>query len=305
MKVMVTGGAGFIGSHLVDALVSRGDGVAVLDDLSTGKFENVNSQVNFYQGNIRDAGFVLDVVERERPRVIFHHAAQADVQTSVKDPASDAQINIIGTINLLEAARRNNVAKVVYASSAAVYGIPHYLPVDESHPVSLLSGYGISKYTVEHYLTIYKTMYGLDFTVLRYANVYGPRQDAGGEGGVVAIFLDRVLRDESPVIYGDGEQTRDFVFVRDVVAANLAAAGKAGGSVLNVSTGRATSVNRLFNMIAELTSSGVTPSYCPSRPGDIKDSRLDNTLANNVLDWNPAYELKDGLKETIKKWKKH
>ncbi len=302
MRVMVTGGAGFIGSHIVDALVLRGDEVSVLDDLSTGKLENIKHPVNFYHGDIRDAGFVKDALEKEKPGVVFHQAAQADVQRSIKDPALDAEINITGMINLLEAARSNGVAKVVYASSAAVYGIPRYLPVDEVHPVSLLSGYGISKYTAEHYLSVCKSVYGLDYTVLRYANVYGPRQYGGGEGGVVAIFLDRVLKGEAPKIFGDGEQTRDFVYVKDVVAANLAAMDRGSGQVVNVSTGRAATVNQLFGMIAGLAGRDIKPEYNPPRPGDIRDSRLDNALAGRVLNWKPVYDLGNGLKETMENW---
>lgn len=303
MRAMVTGGAGFIGSHIVDALVSQGAAVSVLDNLSTGKFENIKRPVNFYHGDIRDSEFVMDSVGNERPQVIFHQAAQADVQQSLKNPAEDAGINIIGTVNLLEAARKYGVDKIIYASSAAVYGIPRYLPVDEEHPVSLLSGYGISKYTVEHYLTVYKTLYGLDFTALRYANVYGPRQDAGGEGGVVAIFLDRILRGEIPLIFGDGEQTRDFIYVRDVVAANLAAVNRGGGMVVNISTGVPTTVNNLFNILVQLTGKSLNAEYRPPRPGDIRDSRLDNGLAIKVLNWGQKYDFPSGLKETIEFWK--
>lgn len=304
MRVMVTGGAGFIGSHIVDALALRGDQVSVLDDLSTGRLGNIKHPVNFYRGDIRDPEFVTDAVVKEKPGVIFHQAAQADVQRSIKSPALDAQINITGIINLLEAARLNGAAKVVYASSAAVYGIPRRLPVDETHPVSLLSGYGISKYTAEHYLSVYRSLYGLDYTVLRYANVYGPRQDAGGEGGVVAIFLDRILKGEAPVIFGDGEQTRDFIYVKDVVAANLAAAERGGGMVMNVSTGQAATVNRLSALIAELWGRDVKPEYRPPRPGDIKDSRLDNSLAGRILEWTPGYDLRAGLRETMELWNK-
>lgn len=300
MRIMVTGGAGFIGSHIVDALAAQGVSVSVLDNLSAGSFENITqSPVNFYHGDIRDGEFVLEAVERERPGVIFHQAAQANVQRSLKNPAEDAEINIIGTINLLEAARKCGVGKIIYASSAAVYGIPRYLPVDEDHPVFLQSGYGISKYTVEHYLGVYKSLYNLDFTALRYANVYGPRQNAGGEGGVVAIFLDRVLKGEAPLIFGDGEQTRDFIYVKDVVAANLSAINKGGGMVINVGTGLPTTVNRLFEIIVGLAGKEASAEYMPPRAGDIRHSRLANGLAARVLNWSPGYDLHSGIKETL------
>lgn len=298
MKVLVTGGAGFIGSHIVDALVGSGFRVSVADDLSTGRFENINPGVNFYRVGVESADFE-EAIARERPDAVVHQAAQVDVQRSLREPLADAGINILGAINLLEACRRYNVGKVVYASSAAVYGNPAYLPVDERHPVEPQSPYGASKFGVEHYLRIYSEVYGVGYTVLRYANVYGPRQDAAGEGGVVAIFVDRLLRGDAPKIFGDGEQTRDFVFVKDVAAANLAALRRGDGMILNVSTGVGLSVNRLFHTLKKVTGSPLEPVYCPPRPGDITHSYLANDKAREALGWSPQYSLEEGLRETV------
>lgn len=299
MQVLVTGGAGFIGSHIVDVLLSKGFSVSVLDNLSTGKMENLDPRANFYHGELDDEKLLEQIMERERPEVVIHQAAQASVPRSVDNPVYDAGVNVVGSIKLLEACRKGGVRKVIYASTAAVYGNPRYLPVDEDHPVTLLSPYGISKYTVEQYLKIYNSLYGLDFTVLRYANVYGPRQDAAGEGGVVSIFADRLLSGNAPEIFGDGKQTRDFVYVKDVAAANAAALDRAGGQVLNVSTGIATSVKELFEIMREMAGSSLDARYGPERAGDIKHSYLENARARRLLEWKPRFDLEKGLKETI------
>ena len=298
MKVMVTGGAGFIGSHIVDLLVSCGFRVSVVDDLSSGRFENINPGVNFYRIKVESAGFD-QAVERERPDALIHHAAQVDVQRSLNDPLRDAKVNILGAINLLETCRRYQVGKVVYASSAAVYGSPAYLPVDEKHPIEPQSHYGVSKHAVEHYLRIYQEIYGIHYTVLRYANVFGPRQDATGEGGVVAIFIDRLLKGEKLKIFGDGGQTRDFIFVGDVASANLAALYRGDGRILNVSTGTSLSVNDLYRILKKLTSSSLEPEYCLPRPGDILHSCLANDDARKTLEWSPRCPLEEGLRQTV------
>jgi len=235
---------------------------------------------------------------------VVHLAAQVDVQRSLREPLADAETNILGAVNLLEACRRFNVGKVIYASSAAVYGSPAYLPVDEKHPVEPQSPYGASKHTVEHYLRIYGEVYGVRYTALRYANVYGPRQDATGEGGVVAIFVDKLLNGEAPKIFGDGEQTRDFVFVKDVAAANLAALHRGDGMILNVSTGAGLSVNSLFQTLKKITGSGLTPVNCLPRPGDITHSYLANEKAREALEWRPLHSLEEGLRETVKFYRK-
>lgn len=298
MKVLVTGGAGFIGSHLVDALLGAGCRVAVVDDLSTGRFENVNPGVNFYRLGVESADFI-EVVARERPEAVLHQAAQVDVQRSLREPLADASANVLGVINLLEACRRFGVGKVVYASSAAVYGDPAYLPVDERHPLAPQSPYGASKMAAEHYFRIYSRVHGIGHTILRYANVYGPRQDASGEGGVVAIFVNRLLNGEAPHIFGDGEQTRDFVFVKDVALANLAALRGGDGHTLNVSTGAGVTINSLCQTINMITGGSLEPSYGPPRPGDIAHSRLANDRARDVLGWASLFSLEEGLRETV------
>ncbi|MFX4262612.1 SDR family oxidoreductase [Pelotomaculum propionicicum] len=303
MKVLVTGGAGFIGSHIVDLLVQSGCRVSVVDDLSTGRFENINPRVNFYKIDIRDQ-YLEEALAREKPEAVIHLAAQADVQRSLKDPRADAEINILGAINLLNACVGCGVGKVVYASTAARYGNPSRLPLDESHPAQPQSPYGVSKYTVEHYLRVYRELYGIDYTALRYANVYGPRQDASGEGGVVAIFIDRLLKGESPHIFGDGEQTRDFIYVKDVAAANMASLRRGGGGAFNVSTGAGLTVNHLFRELKKITGTPLEPVYRPPRPGDITHSYLSNEITCASLGWRPRYSLGEGLRETVEFYKK-
>lgn len=298
MRALVTGGAGFIGSHLVDALVAEGAEVLVLDDLSRGREGLVNPGASLVRADLAgpEAG---EAVLRFAPEVVFHLAAQASVPVSLADPAADARTNILGTLNLLEACRRAGTRKVVYASSAAVYGDPRYLPVDEKHPLSPLSPYGVSKYTVELYLGVYHAVHGLDWTALRYANVYGPRQDALGEGGVVAVFVERLRRGEPLDVFGDGEQTRDFIFVGDVVRANLAAARAGSGQALNVGTGRATGVNTLVAQLSALAGRPLEVRYLPARPGDIRHSYLANGEARRALGWEPAVALAEGLRITL------
>jgi len=304
MRALVTGGAGFIGSHIVEQLLETGAEVAVLDDLSRGSLANLHPRAVLYHGDIRDAAFVRETVRRVAPEVVFHLAAQVDVQVSVNDPGLDAAVNVGGTVNLLEACRGAGVRKLIYASSAAVYGEPAYLPLDENHPVNPLSGYGISKHTVEHYLAAYRALHGLEYTVLRYANVYGPRQDATGEGGVVAIFTDRLLRGTAPYIYGDGEQTRDFVYAGDVAAANLAAVHRGDGLVLNISTGRAVTVNRLFSLLQEVTGVFLPAVYRPPRAGDIRHSYLACAAAHRALHWRAEVPLRRGLELTVAHYRK-
>lgn len=298
MRVLVTGGAGFIGSHIVDALLKAGHEVLVVDNLSSGKKENLPPEVPFYQMDITDPG-IAGIFEAARPQAVIHQAAQVAVPVSLRDPVFDARVNIIGTLNLLEAARRVKVGKMVFASSAAVYGNPNYLPVDEDHDLRPLSGYGISKHTVERYLEAYQELYGLSWTALRYANVYGPRQDAQGEGGVVAVFIDKLLHNQRPQIFGDGEQTRDFVYVKDVAAANVAALSAGDNQILNISTGKASTVNELYSLLKQTIGSALEPEYAPPRPGDIVHSYLDNSKAVARLNWQPQYELARGLKETV------
>lgn len=298
MRILVTGGAGFIGSHIVDLLVETGCRVSVADNLSSGRFENLNPAVNFYKIDIRDQA-LAEAIAREKPEAVIHLAAQADVQRSLNDPPADASINILGTINLLNACAGYGVGKVVYASTAAVYGNPTYLPVDEDHPAKPQSPYGVSKYTAEHYLRIYGEFSAVNYTVLRFANVYGDRQDSSAEGGVVAIFAAKLLRGESPCIFGDGEQTRDFIYVKDVAAACRAALRRGDSGTFNVSTGAGLSVNHLFRELKKITGSNLEPVYLPPRPGDITHSFLANESACASLGWRPRYSLAEGLRETV------
>ncbi len=298
MRVLVTGGAGFIGSHIVDLLVETGHQVAVVDNLSTGHFENITPRINFYKQDICDRAFT-ETIAREKPEAVIHLAAQADVQCSINNPLADASNNILGAINLLQTCTSYGVGKIVYASTAAVYGNPSHLPLDEGHLVEPQNPYGISKCTVEHYLRVYKEISKINYTVLRFANVYGPRQDSAGEGGVVAIFADKILKGERPHIFGNGEQTRDFVYVKDVAFAGIAALHRGDGGVFNISTGEGISVNRLFRELLEITGSRLEPVYKLPRPGDITHSYLANRSACTTLDWRPRYSLADGLRETV------
>lgn len=297
-RVLVTGGAGFIGSHVVDILVENGYEVAVVDNLSSGRRENLRPGVAFFLCDIRNPE-LKEVFRQFRPQAVVHAAAQIDVRRSVENPGFDADVNIKGSLVVLEQARMWGVKRVIYSSSAALYGNPRYLPVEESHPVVAVSPYGISKHTVEHYLYMYRDLYGLDFVALRYANVYGPRQDPTGEGGVVAIFTDRLLQGQTPVIYGDGEQTRDFVYVRDVARANLLALERGGGHILNVSGQKETTINRLFEILSEETGYKGRPRYEAERPGEIRRSVLANRKAKEVLGWEPQVDLVTGLRQTV------
>lgn len=300
MKVLVTGGAGFIASHVVDTLIEHGDQVVVVDDLSTGRRSNLNPAATFYQLDIRDPK-LLEVFEAERPDFVDHHAAQMDVRKSVADPQFDADVNVRGSINVLECARRTGVKKVVYISTGgAVYGEPEYLPVDEKHPINPICPYGASKHTVEHYLYMYKVLYGLEYTVLRYPNVYGPRQDPHGEAGVVAIFTGLMRRGQPVTIHGDGEQTRDFTFVGDCAYANLLALQnpKATG-IYNVGMNEPTSINQIFDTLKDVTAYPLVASHGPAKLGETRYIYLDSTRLRTELGWAPTVSLKEGLRRTV------
>ena len=306
MRCLVTGGAGFIGSHVAEALAARGHEVAVLDDLSTGKREQVPEGAPFYR---LDIGSDLVPAFREfRPEAVFHLAAQVSVSVSVRRPDEDARINIMGSINLIRTLADNGVRKVVYASSGASYGPLETLPLVESMRPLPVSAYGASKHTVEHYLRMAGREWGLEWAALRFANVYGPRQDPHGEAGVVAIFIGKMLRGERPTIFDDGELTRDYVYVEDVARANLAALEADlrdhPDPVFNVSTGRATSTNRLFALLREAIGSKVDALRGPPRPGDVRHSLLDNGKAARELKWRPQVELPEGLRRTAEYFRK-
>lgn len=299
-KVLVTGGAGFIGSNIVDKLIDEKYYVVVIDNLSTGKIENINKAAVFYGCDITDLERLKIIFRTEEPDYVIHHAAQISVQNSVSNPSNDAKNNILGTLNLLECCREFGVKKIIYASSAAVYGDPEYLPIDEKYSVNPLSPYGISKHTPEHYMEMYAELYGLNYTVLRYSNAYGPRQDPLGEGGVVAIFTNNLLLGKPLVIYGDGKQTRDFIYVEDIAKANIIALSRGDREIYNISTSSQTSVNELSEILNEINQSVIKPVYLPERHGDIKDSYLSNEKALNQLGWKPEFSLYQGLELTLR-----
>lgn len=300
MNVLVTGGAGFIGSHITDKLVEKGFSVFVVDDLSTGRRENINEKAGFHEISICDPG-LSKVVEDFRPSVIVHQAAQINVRKSIEDPVFDAKVNISGSVNLLEACRRLDVEKIVYASSGgAIYGEPEYLPADEKHPINPLCPYGASKYAVESYLHTYHALYGLDYISLRYSNVYGPRQDPHGEAGVVAIFTEKYLKNQAPTIFGDGEQTRDFVYVGDVAKANvLAVSSNIKAGAFNIGVGVETSVNEIAGKLKKITCSKASPVHGEEVKGEVQRICLDIKLAREKLSWKPSVELEEGLSETV------
>lgn len=297
VKILVTGGAGFIGSHIVDLLIEHGHEVCIIDNLIHGKKEYINEKATFYCNDIRDKE-INKIFEKEKFDIVIHEAAQISVHSSVIDPINDASVNIIGTLNILENCKNYGVKKIIYPASAAIFGEPEYLPIDENHPLGMISGYGVTKHTVEHYLSVYEKLYGIKYTVLRYSNVYGPRQDSTGEGGVVAIFCEKLLLNQKPYIYGDGCQVRDFVYVKDVANANLLAINSIDNGIYNVCTNTKITVNDLFDRISEILKSDLKPIYTEERDGDIRDSYMSyEKIRKNG--WKYKYGLMEGLKETI------
>lgn len=299
MRILVTGGAGFIGSHVVDALLEAGHDVAVVDDLSSGRRENVDPRARFFRVDVQ-AAEIADIMAAERPEVLCHHAAQMDVRRSVADPAFDARVNILGLLNLMEHGRQHGLRRVVFASTGgAIYGEQEVYPAPETHPTAPLSPYGVSKLASERYLHFYAQAYGIPYVALRYANVYGPRQNPHGEAGVVAIFTEKLLRGEQPTINGDGRQTRDYVYVGDIVRANLAALTTSFVGALNLGTGRETDVNELYERICRACGLEVAPRHGPARPGEQRRSAVDSRLAATVLGWRPEVDLAEGLGRTV------
>jgi UDP-glucose 4-epimerase len=299
MRILVTGGAGFIGSHIVDAYVDAGHEVAVLDNLSTGLKENLNDGAKFYEMDLRDPS-LAEVLDREKPEVVNHHAAQMSVKVSTEDPLFDADVNIIGTLSLLECCRKAGVKKMIYSSSGGtVYGEPTRLPLDEAHRLVPISPYGVSKLAGEYYFGSYVSSWGMECVVLRYANVYGPRQRPHGEAGVVAIFCIELLAGRAPFIHWDGEQQKDYVFVEDCVRANLAALEPGASGVFNIGAGVGTSVNELYRRISEyLNVSHIKPRQGPMRTGDVRKIYLDTGKAREGLGWEPSVSLEEGLRRT-------
>jgi UDP-glucose 4-epimerase len=304
MRAVVTGGAGFIGSNLVDALLERGEQVTVLDDLSTGRRENLEGALSggaeLVELDVRDGQAVADVFERVHPEAVFHLAAQIDVRKSTEDPAFDARVNVEGTIRVLEAALRFDVRRFVNTSTGgAVYGEGRIIPAPEDHPVAPEAPYGQSKFAAEGYCDLFHRLHGLSTVSLRYGNVYGPRQDPLGEAGVVAIFCGRLLEGKGPIVFGDGLQTRDYVYVGDVVEANLVAAESAAGGPFNIGTGREATVLDLVEALAPLANDGFEPDHAPARAGEVRHIALDASRAEAELDWRPRVTLEEGLERTL------
>jgi UDP-glucose 4-epimerase len=299
MKILVTGGAGFIGSHIVDAAIEAGHEVAVIDDLSTGDREWINPSARFYEVDIRE-GRLGEVFALERPEVVCHQAARANVRESLDKPMLYADVNVLGSLHILECCRRHGVRKIVYASTGgAVYGEPQVLPVTEDHPVNPLDPYGASKHHVEHYLYLYRHNFGIDFTILRYPNVYGPRQDPLGEAGVVSIFAMKMLEKGRPLINGDGAQLRDFMYVTDVVQANLKAFERGGGGIYNIGWGSGVSVNQVFDLLSPLTAYQGEKVHGSAKQGEVCKIYLDASRAGRDLNWKPAIGLEEGLRRTV------
>ena len=298
MKIVVTGGAGFIASHLVDALLERGHEVHVFDDLSTGQLTNLDAKATLHKVDIAEKKAAA-LIEQIKPDILSHHAAQMDVRHSVADPTFDARVNILGFINLLESSKNAGVKKVIFASSGgAVYGEQEVFPAPEGHATEPASPYGVSKRAGELYLSYYQQAFGLPYIALRYANVYGPRQSAKGEAGVVAIFLSFLLSGKTPIINGDGRQTRDYVYVGDVVAANVAAVDSSFVGPINIGTGVETDVVTIFQHLRDALGGSREAQHGPAKPGEQRRSCLDTSRAAQILGWRPQMALKDGLQKT-------
>ncbi|MEM7008492.1 MAG: SDR family NAD(P)-dependent oxidoreductase [Thermodesulfobacteriota bacterium] len=298
MKILVTGGAGFIGSWVADGFVESGHEVVIIDDLSTGVEENLNKSAHFIKCDIRDKEHVDKIISEFKPDIIDHHAAQIDVRKSVQNPMNDAEINIIGTLNLIEAALKNDVKKFIFASTGgAIYGEPEIIPADEKTYPYPISPYGTSKYAIEKYLGYYNYVHGFKYVALRYANVYGPRQNPHGEAGVIAIFSSRILAGKACTIFGDGSQTRDYVYVEDVARANLLSLDAPVGSY-NIGTGVESSVNDLISELKKSSGSNFIVEHGEERPGEVQSISLKADLAENTLGWKPETDLTKGIKKT-------
>lgn len=302
MKILVTGGAGFIGSNVVDAYIDKGHEVVVVDNLFSGNMENVNDKVKFYEIDIR-ASELEDVFKKERPDIVNHHAAQISVPASVQDPIFDAEVNVIGFLNILQNSVKYNVKKVIFISSGgAIYGEAEEYPTTEKYIPKPLSPYAITKFVSENYLYYYNSEFGLNYTILRYANIFGPRQIPHGEAGVVSIFIEKLLNNEKISIFAYEDEPkgmiRDYVFVKDIVEANIAALEKGDKEFINIGTNRETSTTELYNVICEVMNVNKEPELKGPRPGDLRHSCLSNEKAKSILGWSPKYSLKEGIQQT-------
>ncbi len=303
MKILVTGGAGFIGSHVVDAYIKEGHDVVIIDDFSTGDKKNLNQKAKIYSCDINSPE-LIEIFEKEKPDIVNHHAAQMNVRYSVEDPINDAQINIIGLLNVLNCCIKTNVKKIIFISSGgAMYGDAKTIPTPESTYPEPLSPYGLAKFVGEEYVKLFYRLYGLKYIILRYANVYGPRQNPKGEAGVVAIFIDRIIENKQPIIYGDGNQTRDYVYVMDIVEANLLSLTKGDNQAFNIGTGRETSVNELLKILLQVMNKEVKLIFEPERQGEIERGALDCTTAKNILGWQAKHTLQQGMQNTFEAYK--
>ncbi|KPJ65532.1 UDP-glucose 4-epimerase [candidate division WOR-1 bacterium DG_54_3] len=302
-RILVTGGAGFIGSNVADRFIQDGHKVVIIDNLSTGLEANLPQEAKFYKLDIRSA--VIDkIFEREKPDFLCHHAAQIDVRKSAHNPIFDAEVNIIGSLNLFDSCVKHKVKKIIFASTGgAIYGEQSYFPADENHPAYPLSPYGVAKLTMEKYLHFYKETYGIEFVSLRYANVYGPRQNPLGEAGVVAIFTERLLGNKKAVINGDGKQTRDFVFVEDAVESNVLALKYPKSDIFNIGTGIETDINCIFRILKEKTASKQKEIHGATKSGEQARSVLECSKAKRLLKWKPKYDLEEGIAKTVKYYK--
>ena len=305
MNILVTGGAGFIGSNIADSYIEQGHNVVIVDNLSTGKKEFLNPKAEFYEMDIRDE-MLSDIFKKHQIDIVNHHAGQIDLRKSVESPKFDIDINIVGSVNLIQHAYKNNIKKVIFASTGgAIYGEHDYFPADENHPTRPYAPYGINKLTVEKYLFYYNHVFGLNYTVFRYANIYGPRQNPLGESGVIAIFTDKILKNIEPLINGDGEQTRDYVYVSDVVKANIIALDSQKSTTYNIGTSIETSVNDIFEQINDFAGTGFKGKHGPEKKGEQRRSVLSYEKIRKELKWKPDIKIEDGIKLTIDYFKRH
>ena len=304
MKILVTGGAGFIGSNIVDELIERKHKVVIVDNLATGNIKNVNKKAKFYKVSVCDKKKIDEIFKKEKIDIVIHHAAQLDVRKSVEDPCFDADVNIKGALNILEACKNTKVKKIIFASSGGtIYGECGTKAPDEKSFANPLSPYGVAKLSVEHYIKAYRALYGLKYTILRYANVYGPRQDVNGEAGVVAIFIGRMTANKEVFIFGNGKQLRDYVYVKDVVSANIKSLTKGNNEIINIGTQKTFSVNQLVKELSVITSYKNKPIFKPKRNGELFKSFLNISKAKKVLNWEPKVSIKEGLKNTVEYFK--